>query len=212
MRWVSSFCGASPRAWHESGRTVDLNTFLSIVWRRKLVIVIMTLVTLPVVALVTFLQPPVYVATTTLRVSATAGRSGDSVRLDDLTYLERQMNTYSEIARSDPAVDKLTRQLGVEERPKLTVTLPANTEFMRIKAAHSDPKIAARAADLAADLLIRDVRRINQDTVRSGQASLSSQIDQLEKELASERQVYEQLRAVEPDSPRTRVAREALAL
>jgi capsular exopolysaccharide synthesis family protein len=191
---------------------VDLNTFLSIIWRRKLVLLIMTLVTLPVVALVTLLETPVYAATTTLRVSTTSGRSGDSIRPDDLTYIERLMNTYGQIATSDLVVNEVARQLGVEERPKLEVALPANTEFMRLKAEHGDPRIAARAADLAADLLIREVRRQNEETARGAQERLSDQIAELETELATERQNYERLRAIDPASVRTRVAREALAL
>ena len=191
---------------------MDLNTFLSIIWRRKLVVVITTLVTLPVVALVTLLQPPVYVATTTLRVSTTAGRSGDSIRPDDLTYIERLMNTYGEVATSDLVVNEVARRLGVEERPKLEVVLPANTEFMRLKAKHGDPNIAAKAADLASDVLIREVRELNEETARSAQERLSDQIAELERELANERQNYERLRAIEPGSVRTRVAREVLAL
>ena len=191
---------------------MDLNTFLSIIWRRKLVVAIMTVTTLLVVGLVTFLMPPKYVATTTLHVRTTLGRSGESVRPDDLTYVERLMNTYSTLATSDRLLDKLARQLGLDERPKLTVSLPANTEYMDLNVENGDPKTAAKAADLAANLLISEVRRQNEDAARSGQASLRKQIDELERELAVDRQRYENLRAVDPGSVRTRVARQALAV
>jgi succinoglycan biosynthesis transport protein ExoP len=191
---------------------VELNTFLSILWRRKSVLFIMTAVTVVVVTVVTLLATPVYEATTTLRVSTTAGRSGESVRFDDLTYIERLMNTYSRLATNDKILNKVNRELAVEERPTVKVELPANTEYMLLKAEHSDPKTAAKAADLAAQLLIREVRDQNEDVARAGQAGMSDQIAQLERELAAERRRYEGLLATEPGSARTRVAREALTL
>lgn len=191
---------------------MDLNTFLLIIWRRKLVVAVTTLVTLLAVALVTFLQSPVYVAGTTLRVSTQSGRSGDSVRPDDLIYTERLMNTYGKLATSDRLLNELARRLRLRERPKLTVALPANTEFMRLRVENDDRHKAARAADLAAALLIDEVRRQNQIAARAGQANLSKEIDDLEQELAVERQEYQRLRAADPRSTRTHVAREALSL
>ena len=94
----------------------------------------------------------------------------------------------------------------------LKAELPANTEFMRLKAEHRDPETAAKAADLAAKLLISGVRRSNENAARAGQAGLRDQITQLERELTAERQRYEQLLETAPGSARTRVAREALAL
>jgi non-specific protein-tyrosine kinase len=191
---------------------MDLNTFLTIVWRRKLVVAVTTLVALLAVALVSVFQSPIYAATTTLRVSTQTGRSGDSVRPDDLTYTERLMNTYSKLATSDPLLDRLARRLKLQERPKLTVELPANTEFMRLRVENEDPKTAAKAADLAAALLIEEVRNQNMNAARSGQVSLSREIENLEQEIAADRQEFRRLLAAEPGSSRTRVAREALAL
>jgi capsular exopolysaccharide synthesis family protein len=191
---------------------VDLNTFLSIIWRRKLVVGVTTLMTLFAVGFVTFLQSPVYAATTTLRVSTQTGRSGDSVRPDDLTYTERLMNTYGKLATSDPLLDQLARRLRLKERPVVTVELPANTEFMRLRVENSDRHKAAKAANLAAVLLMNEVRRQNENAARTGQANLSREIDDLEQELTGERERYRRLLAADPGSTRTRVARESVSL
>jgi uncharacterized protein involved in exopolysaccharide biosynthesis len=67
---------------------------LGIVGRRKWAIIVTTMVTGAVVIVGTFMMPPMYSATTTLRV---AQACGGSIEYVDYMYAERLINTHVEI-------------------------------------------------------------------------------------------------------------------
>src|SRR2546422_8756807 len=103
-------------------------------------------------------MPPVYTAATTLRIIAAANLSGDSVSFDSIMYATRLQNTYAKIATSDGLLDELARRLGLNERPKVRVEVPANSELMQISVESRDPVLAAQAASALAEILMARAR------------------------------------------------------
>jgi non-specific protein-tyrosine kinase len=83
---------------------------------------------------------------------------------DDIQYSDRLRNTYARIVTSRPVLEELTRNLRsgrsarqIEEQIKIEI--PANTELLQITVQDSDPAFASRAANLLAEILIREVIR-----------------------------------------------------
>jgi Mrp family chromosome partitioning ATPase len=134
-----------------------------------------------------------YRSSTTLRV-ATVG-SGLIDSRTDINYTDRLMNTYSRIVTGASVSQQIRNQLGLENRPSISVELIPNTELLRITAEASDPEAAQQVAELAATFLIEKSRELY---AGEGQATidiLGRQLQQLEAELADLRGEYETLLA-----------------
>jgi succinoglycan biosynthesis transport protein ExoP len=137
---------------------VELRDYLVILWRHRLVIMITTAVAVLAAVLVTLLMTPQYAASTTLRVmTAATGAPGYSTY--DLNYSDRLMNTYSQIATSDPVVRQLAQKLGMTQPPTVDATIMANTELMQFTVGAPTPALAARGANILATMLIAQMKQ-----------------------------------------------------
>jgi capsular exopolysaccharide synthesis family protein len=142
----------------------ELRQYLAILWRRKWVIAITAAMTLIVTAVGTFMATPIYVASTTLRITPTPNGPDERLGWGDIQYADRLMNTYLTIATSRPVMEKLgqalrfTEPAQIEElRKQIKVEIPANTELIQITAEDQDPMLAAEAANTLASILATDV-------------------------------------------------------
>lgn len=161
---------------------MDLRAYLTILRRRKWVIVITTVITVTVVVIGTLLMTPEYEASTTLRI-ATAVR-GTLDRVDyDVQYAERLMNTYTSIATSGPVLDELVQGLDLDEPPNVEVDVPANSELMRITVYAQDPVVAAQAANTLAEIVIAQSTDLYVSGRMAAQETLNQRLAQLEAEL-----------------------------
>lgn len=123
---------------------MELRKYFKILWRRKLIIITTTIVTIAVVGIGTRYITPMYQASATLRIAVSA--SG-SINYSDFIYADRLMNTYVEIATSRPVVKELVKRLGLTKTPILKVEIVPNTELIRITVEDTNPKLAATAAN-----------------------------------------------------------------
>lgn len=124
--------------------------FGTILQRRKRVIGAVLVLALAATALITFLEPVRYQAVATIRVE-TASVPGSGSGADALDYSDRLLNTYTQILRTRPVREELARRLGVSEPPEVAVSVPANTELLRITVEDSNPERAATAANILAE-------------------------------------------------------------
>ena len=166
---------------------MELRTYLAILDRRRWVIAITAAATLLVAAIGTLLMPPVYTAATTLRIIAAANLSGDYVSFDSIMYATRLQNTYAKIATSDGLLDELARRLGLNERPKVRVEVPANSELMQISVESRDPVLAAQAASALAEILMARAREAPTTAAQSARQALAGRLAELEGELEGAR-------------------------
>lgn len=147
---------------------MEIQTYFSILWRRKWIIFITTTLTFIVATVGTLLITPEYKATATLRVATT----NDSVSYGDLLYAQRLMNTFPAIVKSGPVLTKLRQQLNIEKVPSIKVAFPLDSELMNITVIGEDPELAAQVANLLANLLMSEVRQM-----RTGRNAAVSLID-----------------------------------
>lgn len=138
---------------------MELRTYLAILWRRKWVIAVTVVVTLAVVVIGTRMITPTYVASATLRVAPAVRGPADRSGWDEIQYVDRLINTYTEIATSSPVLEELKQRLNLSESLQIEVEIPANTELMQIKVRDQNPVLAAVAANHLADILISQSRK-----------------------------------------------------
>ncbi len=125
---------------------MELGVYLKILWRRKWVVVITTVVTMTVVVIGTLAMTPVYEASTTVRV------------IDyDAWYAERLLNTLAKITTSGSVLAELEQQLGfgeLDDLIEIKVEIMGNTELMEIIIESPDPVLSAQAANTLAEILV----------------------------------------------------------
>ncbi|HET7037839.1 MAG TPA: polysaccharide biosynthesis tyrosine autokinase [Thermomicrobiaceae bacterium] len=171
---------------------MDLRTFLAVIWRRRLVVAITTIVAVIAAAVGLMSLPPEYVASTTLRVGTASTGSPDWPTYD-LQYTDRLMNTYKTMVTSDRMATQVMQQLGLQKRPTIAVSIPANTELMEIQATDAVPLRAQQVANAVSNLI---VQQLDAQWASSGQSStqiLKPQIDLVQQELDQARAQLDQL-------------------
>lgn len=185
---------------------MDLKTYLQILWRRKWVIVLTAAATILVVIAGTLMMTPIYTASSILRV-ATPSTGTFQVNDYELPYADRLMNTYANIATSNPVLDELAQRLEVDNPPQVEVDILANTELMRITVEDQHPGVAAEAANLVAEILIDRSRELDAGSGQTAREILNEQLVQVREELDQALQEYEELVAQFPaDSERVLAA------
>ena len=141
---------------------MDLLTYYQILWRRKWVILVTTLV-VAVVAIVGRTQIPVtYKTSAVLRVIP---YSTDNPSYTQLVYADRIMKTYLEIGSGSVIMSNLREELGLSPDQPVSVDIEIipDTELLRINVKDYDPILASEVANalvayLINDKTIRDVR------------------------------------------------------
>jgi len=191
---------------------VELSGYLQILKRRKLVVIV-TLVTALVVAVAISSQlPSTYKATATLRMLTSTSGSADYLQYD-VRYAERLMNTYANLATSQPVLDELAQQLNLAEAPKATVSMITNTELLEIGVEDSDPELARDAANTLSEILIAEARARYEELSKTTSDTLSAELAQSQAELEQTRQDYETaLGADYPDAEQIQILRDLLTL
>ncbi|MFO7322985.1 MAG: polysaccharide biosynthesis tyrosine autokinase [Chloroflexota bacterium] len=132
---------------------MELLTYARILWRRKWLIILTIAVTVSVAAIGTQMIEPFYAASATLRIT-TPPQGGPSYLDHDLLYADRLMNTYAQIAVSDPILAELTGRLGLESAPDVRAEVIVNSELLRLTVQSKDADLAANAANELANILV----------------------------------------------------------
>ncbi len=135
---------------------MELSAYLSVLRRRKWIVILSVLLGTAIAAAFTFLSTPQYAASTTVRV-LTVGSTDSSAR-PDITYTERLVNTYSRIITGNNVRRQIMNDLGLESMPIISVQSIAGTELIRIVAEAPDPEDARDIANAAAQVLVNENR------------------------------------------------------
>ncbi|MDX9863689.1 MAG: polysaccharide biosynthesis tyrosine autokinase [Anaerolineaceae bacterium] len=136
---------------------MELINYLNILLRRKWIVILTMVFAVLVVAVGTLSSPPMYTASTTIRILT--ARAGGTDYVDyAIQYAERLAGTYVDIATSSPILEELGTY--VFPLPKITVEVIPNTELIKMSAESSDPALAQFAANKLAEILIVQSREI----------------------------------------------------
>jgi succinoglycan biosynthesis transport protein ExoP len=164
---------------------MELRQYLTIIKRRKWIIIVTTIITTFLAVLYTLLATPQYVSETTLRVAT----------VTNIDYTQILMNTYARIATSGTVKGELRERLELEESPSISVELVPGTELMTITVEAPDPAQAQAIANEAADILAAQSREIYSGSGQTTTEILAAQVAQAELELNEARSQYEALLA-----------------
>ena len=142
---------------------MELIDYIRILQRRRRIFLLTAAITFVVVAIGAISLPSTYTATTRLRI-LTAVTGGLDFREYDIPYADRLMNTYKEIATSEPVL----RELGVYDlspAPGIELVILADTELLEINIADQDPLFATNLANQMAELLAERSREYLSENV-----------------------------------------------
>ena len=189
---------------------MDLKPYISILWRRMWVIIFTVVATMVVVIIGTHLQTPIYQSSTTLRIATSAG---SQMSYQDYQYVDRLMNTYIQIATSDPVLAELMKRLNLSESPKVKAEIISNTELIKITVEDTNPSKAATEANTMANILITKTGQLYTGGGISSTDVLGKQLAIAKDGVDSAQLKYQQLLIQTPAAPEEiAVAQQALIL
>jgi non-specific protein-tyrosine kinase len=157
------------------------STALAVARRRWWVIALTTVLAVGVTAAVLSQITPVYRATAVLQAPITTGVQTPT----DLTYIDRLMNTYTQLAQQATFRTDVARQVGQLKAPPLSVTVEPNTELLDLSADDHSPAVAQRTANLAASVLVSQATGLEQGTSQVGETALTARLNHLARAITS---------------------------
>lgn len=190
---------------------MEFQSYLVVLWRRKWIVFATMLLVTAAAAAYSYLATPIYASSTTLRV-ATVGSSMIGITYPDINLSDRLMNTYAQIVTGDNVMSEVVHQLNLNEYPQLDVELIPGTELIRIKSEATEPALAQQTAELAAELLITQSRRMYTSNGQATSDLLQRQLEQIERELEEARVQFDNLPGTTEDNEAKAGARQSIQL
>lgn len=138
---------------------MQLKAYITMLWRRKWIVAIVTAITLLVTIVGTLLLAPQYEATATLYVATSLDGTYNSGQTN---YADRLKKTYAIIVGSDSYLDEVQRRLALEAEPEVNVDVMPNTELMAITAVYRHPQRTAEVANTLAEMIAEESKRTAQ--------------------------------------------------
>lgn len=129
-----------------------------------------------------------YSATTTLRLATVSSSVGGGLS-PDLAYTDRLANTYSTVVASAPFGAAVRRQLGLSSAPRVSASIPANTELIRISATAAKAADAARIANASAQQLVSRAREFATANTATEKTALKAKLQTAGAQLVGARRV-----------------------
>jgi capsular exopolysaccharide synthesis family protein len=191
---------------------MELREYLSVLDRRKRIVLAVFLGTLAVALAVTLLRPATYTSTATLRVEPGTALVGGSVQADDVKYLDRLVNTYAQLATSRELRERLASELQLDAPPRIRFEQLPSTNLVDLKVTTGDRDKAAPAATRAASLLIAQLGTLAASDARAAERSFAERTGRLERQkAAAEAQLAELQAAPSGQSERMLELREEIS-
>jgi uncharacterized protein involved in exopolysaccharide biosynthesis len=161
--------------------------YLTAAWRRRWWIIATVAIVVLVALAVTFTMPRRYTASVLVRATTPGAFANDSVRADATTYLDRLENTYIKLGTSSRFKSDLVKQLNVKGNVSLAVRPLPNSELLVMSATTDNAKSAALVANGMSTALLAQIQKMNDDSLASMDAEVSSRIDSLQASIAKAR-------------------------
>jgi succinoglycan biosynthesis transport protein ExoP len=171
---------------------MEISIYVGVLWRRKWVILLTTLVTVAVAIIGNSFLSPVYAATTTLRIQTSSSGLGVWEQYN-VSHSDRLMRTYTLIALSDPLMTALMARLDLGSPPAVEPEVISGTELMAITAESEDPDLAADIANTLAELLVEQSSELYAGGAPSAAEILLERLQELEQEIQDAEAEYQTL-------------------
>ncbi len=177
---------------------MELRRFFDLLWRRKWIIIVTAIVTIAAVVAGTHYTKQVYTASAVLRVAASA--SG-TLNYQDYMYTDRLMNTYVQLAKSEPMAQELMKRLSLSQRPAIDAQVIPSTELIRITVEDANPAQASKVANSLAEILVTQDSQLYTGTGIKLTDVLQAQLTEVQKDLDQTRQSYGMMLLLTPAAP-----------
>lgn len=171
---------------------MDLGYYFTILWRRKWVIISALVSALAMVAVGNHLTTRIYTATATLRVAASVQAINNPTLHN---YKDALMNTYVQVATSQPVLMELKDRLKADPSKTMNVKVEIipNTELISITVTDQNAQFATQAANILAQILIEQKNQLYLGSGLNSQDILAGQLEQSKVELDKMQREYEKL-------------------
>jgi non-specific protein-tyrosine kinase len=174
---------------------MELRDYLSVLARRRAMVIAVFAATLAAALAVALLQPAKWTAKATLRVQPSAALVGGTVQEDDVKYLDRLVNTYSRLATSREMGERVARELNLAEPPQISFAQIPNTNLVEVGVTTGERGRAAPTAKRVASLLIGEIETLAAADARAAEKSFARRTRELERDKARAQAELEQLEA-----------------
>ena len=161
---------------------MEIKDLLSLMWRKRLILLIGLFLGIALGFAVVKLQTPVYEAKTQLLIS----RSRQQNNMDMLNLGEDQLvSTNVQLVKSRPVLDAVSAELGSKVKAEnIHASALANTLIIQIKVQDEDPERAATIANTLVQVLIQQNADFVSGRYVDFESSLSTQIVQIQKQIS----------------------------
>ncbi len=171
---------------------MEVKAYLSILRRRAWIILVAILVCSAVITFGFDKIPPVYEASTSLRVLTPIEGGATYVQFQTY-YGDRLANTYVQLASSNLVLQELQKRLGIETLPKISVTAAPNSEIVSIIVQDSNPLLAMNAANTLASILSSQSVNPYLNTVDTAPQVLQSRLETMQADYLQARKTADDL-------------------
>ncbi|MGE5073113.1 MAG: polysaccharide biosynthesis tyrosine autokinase [Anaerolineae bacterium] len=177
---------------------MDIKDYFDIIWRRKWIVILTTVAAVVVAVVGTGMIRPVYQASTTIRVAASAsgplGATASSISA-------QLINTAAQIAASRHIRDQVITKLSLKEVPVISAAVIPQTELIKITVEASNPQTAALIANTLAEILSDQGNQLYIGGKVSSQDVLAQQLAQYKLDLDQAQKAYDAAVALNPPAP-----------
>ncbi len=174
-----------------NGSELDLRDYLRVLWNRKLIILLATVVMVAAAYGLSVLQDPVYEATAQFRVESSVNElvDGPSTRGS-----QESVQSEVQVLQSAPVLERVRQKLG-GQAPPVTATAVSGTEFIRVTAESSDPESAAAIPNAYVESYVEYRRQQTVDQLTPVRDQAQARFDAVQAEIDS---LTDQLDGVSP--------------
>lgn len=148
---------------------LDLKEIFGIIWEKRKIIIIVTLVLVAIAAIYSFIiQTPKYSSKISLLLARTTSSDDNatSVTTTDITLNQKLVPTYTEIAKGKNVLSQVISNLQIanlteaELKSNITVAAREETEIIDIKVSNENPEYAAKIANEIGKVFSEEVKRL----------------------------------------------------
>jgi succinoglycan biosynthesis transport protein ExoP len=150
--------------------------YIQIILRRLWVVVLTAVIAAAIVAFGSLRTPVTYTTSALLRVQPSGA---DSVNFGQYQY-DKVANSFANIAKTEPVVEQVKSNLGLDELPDYTVAAIAQTDLLEISVVALDPETAAAVANEIAVVLLDVGQKAYAESARLTQEELEKELEKIE--------------------------------
>lgn len=184
-----------PISEHNALDTFELKQLLDLIRRRFWILILGILLGAGAAALYSYLQQPVYQAST--KVLVTQSTQNQLTEVTGAANPQQTADTYVQFLNMEPVLNMVSQRVGYQIDPDaIHVQLVPNTQIINVAVDDTDPRRAALTADTLVQVLIEQNEILQAGRYADSETSLIAQISEMEKQINSLQDQLDQAKAV----------------